>query len=128
MSGQEPAFLQGTQERAAWALLAEQLLPPLPKPAFLAALIRDRWSRELWEQREMAREVLAAEKHGRTTFSCLMMRISGGSKDSPPLQPRVIVPLQGSSQRHPEEIQRETLPKTVGDRGSEWPALNERTL
>ena len=62
MSGQEPAFLQGTQERAAWALLAEQLLPPLPKPAFLAALIRDRWSRELWEQREMAREVLAAEK------------------------------------------------------------------
>ena len=39
VSGQEPACLQGTWEQMAWALLAEQLLPPLLSLESLAAYI-----------------------------------------------------------------------------------------
>ena len=40
MSGQGPSSLQSTPERAAWVLPAEQLPPPLPDPALLAAQIQ----------------------------------------------------------------------------------------
>ena len=44
-SEQEPASLQSTCEWVAWALLMEQLLPPLPlsNPALLAAQIQGGW-------------------------------------------------------------------------------------